>query len=172
MRPFHGQLLSGFTEPIRFFFTSKRTLLKAWTKLTHFENAPASFWKKLLKTITLMSISLHLKTASGEPIIWHTITELDAITLTVLRVSNVIIVEQKNRFILLYSLSNKTNILNVSGGSMFCFFQSYNSWVKYTKNCDATVACYRLGIAWSHMACATKLRLTLITMCKVNLVYL
>ena len=46
-----------------------------------------------------MSISLHLKTATGEPIIWHTITELDAFTLTVLRVSNDIIVEQKNKFI-------------------------------------------------------------------------
>ena len=52
------------------------------------------------------------------------------------------------------------------------FFQSYNSWVNYTKKWDATVACYRLGIAWSHMACATKVRLTLINRYKVNLVYL
>ena len=66
-----------------------------------------------------MSISLHLKTATGEPIIWHTITELDAITLTVLRVSKDIILEQKNKFILLCSRSNKTNFLNVSGGSIF-----------------------------------------------------
>lgn len=171
MRPFHGLLLSGSTEPIRFFF-HQNGHLKARPKLTHFENAKASFWKKLLKTITLMSISLHLKTATGEPMIWHTITELDAITLTVLRVSNDTIVEQKNKIILLYSLSNKTNILNVSGVPCFVFFQSYNSWVKYTKNCDATVACYRLGIAWSHMACATKQRLTFINRCKVNLAYL
>ena len=172
MRPFHGQLLSGFTEPIRFFFTSKRTLLKERTKLTHFENAPASFWKKLLKTITLMSISLHLKTATGEPIIWHTITELDAFTLTVLRVSNDIIVEQKNKFICYILCRTKRIFWTCLGVPCFVFFQSYNSWVKYTKNCDATVACYRLGITWSHMACATKLRLTLITRCKVNLVYL
>lgn len=71
-----------------------------------------------------MSISVYLKTSNGEPIIWHTITELDAITPAVLRVRNDIILEQKNKFILLYSLSNETNILNTSGGSMFCFFYS------------------------------------------------
>ena len=66
-----------------------------------------------------MSISLHLKTATGEPIIWHTITELDAITLTVLRVSKDIILEQKNKFILLFSVEQNEFFERVWGFHFF-----------------------------------------------------
>ena len=68
-----------------------------------------------------MSISLHLKTATGEPIIWHTITELDAFTLTVLRVSNDIIVEQKISSFAIFSVKQNEYFERVWGFNVLFF---------------------------------------------------